>query len=54
MVSDTLSLYADLVMSVIVGSDLLPQIQSLQEAAMGMLCLQLKQFTDCKEHRFCV
>ena len=44
MVPDTLSQCNDLVMSIIVNSDLLLQIHSSQEVATGKLWLQLKQF----------
>ena len=54
VVPDSLSQCADLVTSFIVDSDLLPRICSLQEATMGELWLQLKQFADHRECGFCI
>ena len=54
MVQDALPRRAGLVMSVTVNSDLLPQICSSQEAAIGKLWLRLKLFADYGESGFCV
>ena len=46
VILDALSQCADLITIIMVDSDLLLQIHSLQEVATGELWLQLKYFTD--------
>ena len=54
MVPDVLSQGADLIISIIIDSDLFPWICSLQEVATDELWLQPKYFVDCSEWVFSI
>ena len=49
VIPDALFQRAELIMSIIVDSDLLPQIRNIQEPATGEIQLQLKQFAEYEE-----